>query len=254
MDACYARFFPGEHSDAEAGYHGELESRLIGARAVLDFGCGDNTGLARYRTPEREVWGVDPNVHPALAHPGWFRRLGPAGVAPFPDASFDVIAACWVLEHVKEPEHFLDEVQRLLRPGGFFVAVSINALHYVTFASRLVGLLPHWITQRLVRRLYGRPAHDTFPTWYRLNTTARLRRLALRAGLELTGLRRFANPDYFSFSPSLRRGAIVIDYLLGQLNPELGRLYFVATLHKPVTAVAPVVPGFEILPRRGRAA
>jgi SAM-dependent methyltransferase len=140
MDPFYARFFPGEHSDAELGYHRELQARVIGAGAVLDFGCGANTDLARYRTADREVWGVDPHVHPQLAHAAWFRRLTPSGRVPFPDASFDVIASCWVLEHIKDPNRFLGEVWRLLRPGGFFVAVSINALHYVTFLSRLIGL------------------------------------------------------------------------------------------------------------------
>lgn len=234
MDTFYSRFFPGENSDAEAGLHRELQSRLIDARQVLDFGCGDNSELARYRTPARQVWGVDLLRHPHLRHPEWFRLLNSTGRAPFPDHSFDVIGSCWVLEHIRQPVRFLAEIQRLLRPGGFFVSLSINALHYVTFLSRMVGILPHGLTQRLVHRLYGRAVHDTFPTYYRLNSSPQLRRQALKSGLELTSLTRFENPDYFSFSPRLRQSAIVFDWLLGRLNPELGRLYFVATLHKPV--------------------
>jgi SAM-dependent methyltransferase len=234
MDAFYTRFFPGESSDAEAGYHRELQSRLLDARQVLDFGCGDNCELARYRTPDRQVWGVDVLKHPYLWHPEWFRLLDSRGRAPFADSSFDVIGSCWVLEHIRHPTRFLAEVQRLLRPGGFFVSLSINSLHYVTFLSRLVGLLPHTLTQQLVHRLYGRAIHETFPTYYQLNSSGQLRRLAQKSGLELTGLNRFENPDYFSFSPRLRQAAIVLDWLLGRFNPELGRVYFVATLHKPV--------------------
>ncbi len=234
MDAFYERFFPGEHSNALWGYHRELQCRLIDARQALDFGCGDNSVLARYRTPDRNVWGVDLVRHPCLRHAEWFRLLDDNGRAPFPDHSFDVIASCWVLEHIKHPTRFLAEVQRLLRPGGFLVAVSINALHYVTVFSRLLGMVSHRLTQRLVARLYGRLPHDTFPTYYRLNSTSQLRRLAQQTGLELTGLARFENPDYFSFSPRLRQAAIVLDHLLGRIDPELGRLYFVATLHKPV--------------------
>lgn len=234
MDAFYTRFFPGEHSDAEAGFHRELQSRLIDARQVLDFGCGDNSELTRYRTAERQVWGVDVLRHPHLGHADWFRLLDSAGRAPFADQTFDVIGSSWVLEHIRQPVSFLGEIQRLLRPGGFFVALSINAMHYVTFLSRLTGMLPHSLTQRVVHRLYGRPVHDTFPTYYRLNGSAQLRRLAQKSGLELTSLARFENPDYFAFSPRLRQAAIVADWLLGRLGPELGRLYFVATLHKPV--------------------
>jgi 2-polyprenyl-3-methyl-5-hydroxy-6-metoxy-1,4-benzoquinol methylase len=233
LDAFYARFFPGEHSDAEYGYLEEVAARLSKARSVLDFGCGANTDLARYRTPTREVWGVDVQEHPLLEHPAWFRQFDETGRAPFSDGSFDVIVSCWVLEHVKDPSRFLEEIQRLLRPGGCFVAVSINALHYVTLLSRLFSMLPHRLTKWLVKRLYGRPTHDTFPTWYRLNRQRRLKRLASKAGLKVASFTRYANPDYFSFSPLLRRCAIVIDYLLNRVSPSLGRLYFVTTLRKP---------------------
>jgi hypothetical protein len=117
--------------------------------------------------------------------------------------------------------------------GGWFVALTINAAHYVTLLTRLLGLLPHAMTQRLVRRLYGRAAHDTFPTYYRLNTRGRLRRAAGRAGLRLGEVRRFANADYFSFAPALYRSAVVLDWLLEKAGTDLGRLYLVVTLHKP---------------------
>ena len=235
MDAFYARFFPGEHSDAEYGYHEEIAARLSDARSVLDFGCGANTDLARHRTPTREVWGVDVQRHPELAHPEWFRQFDEAGRAPFSAGSFDVIVSCWVLEHVQSPAAFLEEIHRLLRPGGCFIAVSINSLHYITFLSRLVGMLPHSLTQWLVQRLYGRPTHDTFPTWYRMNRQGQLKSLARKAGLKVASFTRYANPEYFSFSPLLRRAAIVLDYLLTRLDPALGRLYFVTTLYKPMS-------------------
>jgi len=245
VDAFYARFFPGEHSDAEDGYYRQLEVRLAEAGSILDFGCGANTDLARYRTPQRQVWGVDFQRHPQLVHPDWFRLLDDNGRAPFAAGSFDVIASCWVLEHVKEPDLFLEEINRLLRPGGFFVAVSINTLHYVTVLSRLMGLLPHGLTKWLVQRLYGRPRQDTFPTWYRLNRAGQLQRLAAGPGLQVACFARYANPDYFSFSPLLRRGAIVLDWFLNRLHPSLGRLYFVTTLHKP-TGVESAMNGHRL--------
>lgn len=232
MDTFFRRFFPHD-GDATLGYHRALAARLGDARAVLDFGCGDNTDLAPYAAAGRDVWGADFQAHPRLARPERFRLLAADGAAPFPDASFDLIGARWVLEHVREPAAFLAEVRRLLRPGGHFVALTINAAHYVTGLTRLVGLLPHAVTQRLVRRLYGRPCHDTFPTWYRMNTGPQLRRQGRRAGLQLAGLTRFANADYFSFAPRLRRAAIVLDWLLERAGTDLGRLYLVVTFRKP---------------------
>jgi SAM-dependent methyltransferase len=215
----------------------ELEARMPSAGTVLDLGCGANAALAHYRTPDRQVWGVDYEAHPQLAYPAWFRPLLPQGHVPFPDASFDLVASSWVLEHVPEPAVFLAEVFRVLRPGGAFVSLSINAWHYVTWVSRLFGMLPHWVTQAVVLRLYGRPEHDTFPTWYRLNTSASLRRHARAAGLEVAGLSRHVSFGYFSFSAFLRRLAVHVDHMLDRISPDLGRIYFVVTLRKP-TAVA----------------
>ena len=87
----------------------------------------------------------------------------------------------------------------------------------------------------LFRSLYGRPPHDTFPTWYRLNTAAQLRRRGRAAGLRLVELAGFPNPEYFAFWPPLRRAAVVADWLLDRWRPGLGRLYWVATLERPLT-------------------
>lgn len=233
MDAFYARFFPGEEWNATAAYRAEVEGHLADQAKVLDLGCGDNTKLARFHTPAREVWGVDFQWHPRLQHAERFRRLAPDGGIPFPTATFDLVACSWVLEHVAEPPRFLGEVARVLRPGGRFVALTIHGLHYVTVLSRLVNLLPHRWTQELVWRLYRRPHEDTFPTHYRLNTSARLRRAAEATGLQLVALTRFANPAYFSFWRPAQRLAVLADWLLERLHPGLGRIYLVATLQKP---------------------
>jgi SAM-dependent methyltransferase len=240
IDQFIARYFP-EGFDALDLFHRELQARMPDAGTVLDLGCGANRELARYRTPSRQVWGVDFQVHPDTADPDWFRLQRPDGPVPFPDDSFDLIASCWVLEHVREPGPFLAEVSRLLRPGGTFVALSINAWHYVTWLARLVSALPHWFTQTVVHRLYGRAPHDTFPTCYRMNTAAGLRRQARRSGLEFAGLRRVANPGYLAFSPALQRLAVRFDRLLDRVAPDLGRIYFVVTLRKP-GETAPALP------------
>jgi SAM-dependent methyltransferase len=230
------RFFPQEPCSVE-GYYEEIARRLPARGRLLDLGCGANADLARFRTPERQVWGVDFMAHPQLQYPEWFRYLTPEGGIPFADGAFDVVACRWVLEHVARPAVFLHEVSRVLRPGGWLVAHSISAAHYVTWIRRALGLLPHSWIQRLVTRLYGRPAHDTFATFYRLNTPGQLRSWARPAGLRLTTWRRYANlGEYFSFCPPLRCLAVLTDWLLEQLAPGWGRIYFTAVLHKPLAA------------------
>jgi SAM-dependent methyltransferase len=232
-DPFYTRFFPNEDSDAQAGYHLVFQARLPERGKLLDLGCGANTELARYRTERREVWGADLQRHPKLAHSEWFRELRPDGGIPFAAETFDLVVSAWVLEHIVSPVRFLAEVGRVLRPGGWFVALTPNGRHYVTWITRAGGLLPHQFTQAVVQRLYGRPHHDTFPPLYRLNTVRRLRHAGRRAGLRLTRTVGFANPDYFGVWEPLRKAAVVADWLLDGVHPGLGRLYWVASFRKP---------------------
>jgi len=45
---------------------------------------------------------------------------------PFEDASFDIVTAVSVLEHLFSPEVFLKEIIRVLKPGGAFILVTPN--------------------------------------------------------------------------------------------------------------------------------
>ncbi len=233
--AFFQRWFPNEANNKD-GFLEEVARVLPMQGKVLDLGCGDHRSLARFRTPKCEVWGTDFHFHPDLAYPEWFRPMPPDGTIPFADAAFDVVTAEMVLEHVVAPEAFLSEVARVLRPGGAFIGHTISAWHYVTWARRVIGLLPHAWNQRLVKRLYGRAEHDTFPAVYRLNTPATLGRAGGRHGLDVVGVRRYACPGYFLFSPLLCRCAVIADWALLKLHPDLGCIYFTATLRKSSAA------------------
>ena len=43
---------------------------------------------------------------------------GTAECLPFPDATFDVVVAAHVIEHVARPLRAMAEIERVLRPGG----------------------------------------------------------------------------------------------------------------------------------------
>jgi SAM-dependent methyltransferase len=229
------RFFPNEPAHWLA-YPKEIADLLPRRGNILDLGCGDNTTLDRFRQRGLEIWGADYQRHPGLCHPDRFRLVGPDGQIPFVDGTFDVIAAQWVLEHVAKPRQFLKEVCRVLKPGGTFVALSVSALHYVAWLRQMFGVLPHSAVQRLVYRLYKRAEHDTFPTYYRLNTASRLQDCGRAAGLFLKRFRTYANQGYFVLAPTLYRVAIVADWLLEKTAPGFGRIYFTAMMEKPTSA------------------
>jgi ubiquinone/menaquinone biosynthesis C-methylase UbiE len=100
--------------------------------ALLDVGCGPGTitiDLARRVAPGRCV-GIDRAnevIEQARAHAakqGVPVELSSADVyaLPFADASFDVVHAHQVLQHLADPVRALRELRRVLKPGGVLAA------------------------------------------------------------------------------------------------------------------------------------
>lgn len=223
--------FPN-HPDALGDFMNQVRQSVRAEGRLLDLGCGEHQSLGFLRTADFEIWGCDFHEHPKLRDREWFRLMDARGAIPFPDAHFDLVTAVWVLEHVTAPGDFLSEVDRVLRPGGIFIGLSINSQHYVVWIRRLIGLLPHAWNQWLVRRLYGRPEHDTFPACYRLNSQRRFNQALGSTDLALVRFERIANPGYFSFWRWLEHVAVLADWFLDRISPRWGRIYFVATLKK----------------------
>src|SRR5690606_33236268 len=70
------------------------------------------------------VVGIDPTANQiAEAHKrggGVHYARSAADRLPFPDASFDAVVACLVFEHIEAVDEAIDEVARVLVPGGRF--------------------------------------------------------------------------------------------------------------------------------------
>lgn len=92
--------------------------------SVLDAGCGGQA-YRRFLAADRYL-GMEYNrsVQPDL--------LGDVQRLPFADASFDNLLCTEVLEHVPEPGQAMDELYRVLKPGGraLITAPMCWNLHY----------------------------------------------------------------------------------------------------------------------------
>jgi SAM-dependent methyltransferase len=228
----FIKWFPGELNHG-TGFYNAILAEMPAAGKLLDLGCGDNTLLASYRYPAREVWGTDFDAHPDLQHPEWFRPLSADGTIPFADNTFDIVTSFMVMEHVSDPARFFCEISRVLKPGGVYVAQSVHGLHYVTWIRRLFDLVPHRWVQRLLKNLYGRDEHDTFPTRYLVNSKRTVASVAQAAKLDWVSWQTYASEGYFIFSPTLFRFAVLLDWSLEKVHAGLGRIYFMVVLRKP---------------------
>ena len=106
---------------------------LAGAGQVVDVGCGEGQ-IARLAAGAgaARVVGVDASAA-QLAEArkrggGPLYVRGRAEALPLPTAAFDAAVACLVLEHVADLDGALDEVARVLRPGGTFVMLVNHPL------------------------------------------------------------------------------------------------------------------------------
>jgi SAM-dependent methyltransferase len=99
--------------------------RSGGPRRVLDVGCGAGNmfhHLARYGS----VVGVENNPKPlqVAVERGYDVRLAPAESMPFPEGSFDLIAALDVIEHCVDDVAVLREIHRVAAPGALLVITT----------------------------------------------------------------------------------------------------------------------------------
>ena len=105
-----------------------LLPRLRAGQRLLDVGCGPGTittDLARAVAPG-EVVGIDASAAVidearASSPPTGVRvrfEVGDVYATGFEDASFDVVHAHQVLQHLTDPVAALTELRRVLRPGG----------------------------------------------------------------------------------------------------------------------------------------
>lgn len=121
------------------------------AGRLLDVGCATGVFLDGMRRFGWQVQGVEPTRSAAdyarerLGLTVFSGRLEQAG---FADACFDAITLWDVLEHVHEPRPVLDEIARLLRPGGLLVLSLPNP---DSLEARLLGR--YWAGWDLPRHL-----------------------------------------------------------------------------------------------------
>jgi SAM-dependent methyltransferase len=112
---------------------------------------------------------------------------------PFSDASFDLIHANFVFEHVGNPDFVSKELLRVLRPGGYVCAMTPNKWGYPAVAARMVR--NKWHAGLLGAVQPSRQEIDVFPTRYLLNTRASIMRYFGR-GAEVVAYPYNPEPSY----------------------------------------------------------
>ena len=153
----YAEFLAGWDESFYAKYADTLRPDQAGER-VLDVGCGVGQVVRRLRDDGYAAQGVEVS-EPSVAKAREFGldcQVYDGQRLPFPDRHFASVGALNVLEHVEEPEAFLVELARVVRPEGRVVVSSPNffrVLGWHDYHPAMRGVRNKW---RNARRLLAK--------------------------------------------------------------------------------------------------
>ena len=98
---------------------------------VLEVGCGEGRGIDLFISKVSSFTALD-KIEGALEA---LRKRYPAArfiggnIPPFtglPDNSFDRVFSFQVIEHIRDDRHFLQEIRRVLKPGGIALITTPN--------------------------------------------------------------------------------------------------------------------------------
>lgn len=104
---------------------------------VLELGCGPGKYVGLLANSGFDVTGVDP-----FSFPTWKELEGRPNVRlmsdvfgeslPFADHSFDAVVCLSALLYFDDPHKGLEEMKRVLKPGGRLVVRTVNRLNFYT--------------------------------------------------------------------------------------------------------------------------
>lgn len=121
-------------------------------RRILEVGVGTGLNLSLYQRGS-DVTGIDfspqmlDRAEARAAREGLSPRLFEMDAADlrFPDGSFDIVYAPYLISVVPDPVHVLREMQRVCRPGG-----RLLILNHFRSPNRMVSQIEQWMSPMTV--------------------------------------------------------------------------------------------------------
>ncbi len=130
----------------------EFARDFVKGKVTADIGCADGYGTQYLADYANEITGVDysePTLQIAREKHKTKTNLkfvsGSVPPIPLPDQSVDVVTAFQFIEHIHLRPQFMQEVKRILKPGGVFLCSTPNSkmsiarnpfhVHEYTFAE-----------------------------------------------------------------------------------------------------------------------
>jgi SAM-dependent methyltransferase len=157
----------------------------------LDIGCGQGHIIIDAHRLGWNVVGIDiaDCRIPAACAAGIEFRKGNLLDISFPDCSFDCVYLDSVLEHVLDPVAIVNEIWRILRPGGILYVGVPNEDSLLNAARKILYAMAGKRQISVKTKPFKRPFHVVG------FTERSFRRILRNCGFEFARFRNFAGPD-----------------------------------------------------------
>lgn len=132
-------------------------------QVILDIGCGDGTAAATaapFLAGHRLIgvdWSQDALRRARPRMGAVVRGELEHGGLPLADGCADAVLFSEILEHLVDPDQALDELRRVLRPGGHLMLSTPNLAAWYNRALLLAGVQPVF-SEVSLRGIHGLPA------------------------------------------------------------------------------------------------
>ncbi len=160
------------HSIHFPNFHAKLLSPYLSNSIILDLGCGQLPYIGSF--PEnnvREFYGVDLSLESLKiarrnfkgAFPLILVRYGVKNI-PFRDASVDMVVSSEVLEHLDYPHHYLREIYRVMKRGGYLsLSTPCASMYWYPHNLLYMAIKPVGWVKKLNSHKYWKEALDWHP-------------------------------------------------------------------------------------------
>lgn len=124
-------------------------------KEILDLGCAGGFMAEAIAQRGAKVTGIDPaqkaieiaRRHAESEHLSIKYDVGVGENLPYGDQTFDIVVCVDVLEHVSDLNQVINEIARVLKPGGYLAYDTINRtllarFATITLAEDILGILP----------------------------------------------------------------------------------------------------------------
>ena len=154
---------------------------------VVDIGCGAGISrktehLEKIRLSASKMIGIEPDK--SITIPPVFDEVQHClfGVLNLPSGSVDFAYSSMVMEHVSQPDKFIQKLFEILKPGGCYLFITVNENHYFTKFARFFKKIKADMIMLNIAKGKQLVEQYHYPLEYRFNSKKIINDIAYKKG------------------------------------------------------------------------